>query len=239
MCGVSASITSVILCIAPCFINSRMTSTARSDMRLASSWMLMASGMTTSRTSFSFGSFEAWPFRRWVRRRNEAIERSRTSSAFSAVTSVRRPRCFCRAGLPLPPAPVPLGPEFGRGGPGGRGRTFGPGQGGAEPGRIVARRRWRRGGTGQRRLGRRRLGDDRLGRMLRLACRRVAANAALAALLDHHLFGSAVAEALFHGARLDARLERQGFCRDTEFLLARSFVDHSAVLILFTSCSQS
>src|ERR1700736_4104006 len=75
--------------------------------------------------------------------------------------------------------------------------------------------------------------------MLRLACRRVAANAALAALLDHHLFGSAVAEALLHGARLDARLERQGFCRDTEFLLAWSFVDHSAVLILFTSCAQS
>ena len=34
-----------------------------------------------------------------MRRRNEAIERSRTSSAVSAVTSVRRPRCFCGAGL--------------------------------------------------------------------------------------------------------------------------------------------
>ena len=98
-CAVSASITSVILCIAPCFINSRITSTARSDMRLASSWILMASGMTTSRISFSFGSFDAWPFRRWVRRRNDAIERSRTSSALSAVTSVRRPRCFCGAGF--------------------------------------------------------------------------------------------------------------------------------------------
>ena len=98
-CAVSASITSVILCIAPCFISSRMTSTARSDMRLASSWILMASGITTSRTSFSFGSFDACPFRRWVRRRNEAIERSRTSSALSAVTSVRRPRCFCGAGF--------------------------------------------------------------------------------------------------------------------------------------------
>mgnify|MGYP003346470269 CR=1 FL=1 len=52
--------------------------------------MVMASGTTTSRTSFSFGSFEAWPFSRWVRRRNEAIERSRTSSALSAVTTVRR-----------------------------------------------------------------------------------------------------------------------------------------------------
>src|SRR6478735_2463663 len=98
-CAVSASITSVILCIAPCFINRRMTSTARSDMRLASSWMLMASGITTSRASFSFGSLAACPFRRWVRRRNEAIERSRTSSALSAVTSVRRPRSFCGPGL--------------------------------------------------------------------------------------------------------------------------------------------
>ena len=34
---------------------------------------------------------------RCVRRRNEATERSRTSSARSAVTSVRRPRCFCGA----------------------------------------------------------------------------------------------------------------------------------------------
>jgi len=34
-----------------------------------------------------------------VRRRNDAIERSRTSSALSAVTSVRRPRCFAGAGL--------------------------------------------------------------------------------------------------------------------------------------------
>ena len=56
--------------------------------------MVIASGMVTSRTSFSFGSAEAWPLSRWVRRRNEATERSRTSSARSAVTSVRRPRCF-------------------------------------------------------------------------------------------------------------------------------------------------
>ena len=98
-CAVSASITSVILCIAPCFISRRMTSTARSDMRLASSWMVIASGIITSRMSFSFGSLAACPFRRWVRRRNEAIERSRTSSALSAVTSVRRPRSFCGPGL--------------------------------------------------------------------------------------------------------------------------------------------
>ena len=98
-CAVSASITSVILCIAPCFISMRMTSTARSDMRLASSWIVIASGIVTSRMSFSFGSLAACPFRRWVRRRNEAIERSRTSSALSAVTSVRRPRSFCGPGL--------------------------------------------------------------------------------------------------------------------------------------------
>src|SRR5215208_3775356 len=57
--------------------------------------MVIASGITTSRINFSFGSSLACPFKRWVRRRNEAIERSRTSSALSAVTSVRRPRCFC------------------------------------------------------------------------------------------------------------------------------------------------
>ena len=56
--------------------------------------MVIASGIVTSRTSFSFGSLDAMPLRRCVRRRNEATERSRTSSARSAVTSVRRPRCF-------------------------------------------------------------------------------------------------------------------------------------------------
>jgi hypothetical protein len=44
---------------------------------------------------------------------------------------------------------------------------------------------------------------------------RVAADASLAAFFDHHLLGSAVAEALAHGARLDARFERQGLGRDT------------------------
>src|SRR6516164_6676786 len=52
-CAVSASITSVILCIAPCFIRRRITSTARSDIRLASSWIVIASGIVTSRISFS------------------------------------------------------------------------------------------------------------------------------------------------------------------------------------------
>ena len=37
----------------PCFISSLITSTARSAMRLASSWTVIASGMTTSRMIFS------------------------------------------------------------------------------------------------------------------------------------------------------------------------------------------
>ena len=95
------------------------------------------------------------------------------------------------------------------------------------------------GGTGQRRLDRRRLCDHGFGR-LRLGCRRVAAKAALAALLDHHLLGTAVAEALAHGARLDARLERQGLGRNTQCLVARCFrINHSAVPILFPSCARS
>ena len=96
-CAVSASITSLIFNIWPCCISRRITSTARSDMRLARSEIVIASGMVTSRTSFSFGSSEAWPLSRCVRRRNEATERSRTSSARSAVTSVRRPRSFAGA----------------------------------------------------------------------------------------------------------------------------------------------
>jgi hypothetical protein len=53
--AVSASITSVILCIAPWPIKSRITSTARSVMRLARSWMVIASGMITSRMTLSLG----------------------------------------------------------------------------------------------------------------------------------------------------------------------------------------
>jgi hypothetical protein len=44
---------------------------------------------------------------------------------------------------------------------------------------------------------------------------RLAADAALAALFDHDLLGPAVRETLAHGARLDARLERQRLGRDT------------------------
>src|SRR5262249_20604438 len=71
-------------------------------MRLASSWMVMVSGMVTSRTSFSFGSSAVCAFSRWTRRRKAATERSRSSSALSAVTTVSRPRFFCappRAGF--------------------------------------------------------------------------------------------------------------------------------------------
>ena len=113
--AVSASMVSVILSIWPCFIRSLITSTARSDMRLASSWMVMTSGIVTSRTSFSLGSLAAWPLvRRWVRRRNDATERSRSSSAVSAVTRVSRPRRFSG------PVRVGFGAGAGRAAPPGR-----------------------------------------------------------------------------------------------------------------------
>ena len=72
-----------------------MTSTARSAMRLASSWMVMVSGMRHfAGDLFLRARLSRWPVMRWTRRRNEATERSRTSSAVSAVTTVRRPRRF-------------------------------------------------------------------------------------------------------------------------------------------------
>src|SRR3984957_8374939 len=135
-CAVSASITSVIFTIWPCRMSRRMTSTPRSAMRLASSWIVMVSGMITSRTSFSLGSVSRWPAMRCTRRRNDATERSRTSSALSAVTTVRRPRRFSpvtfaglgagggrmapppRAGGGAPPPPptrAPARPRSGRG----------------------------------------------------------------------------------------------------------------------------
>src|SRR6516225_2800852 len=62
---------------------------------------------------------------------------------------------------------------------------------------------------------------------------RVRSNPALATLLHHDLLAAAVRETLAHGARLDARLQRQGLARDTQFLVAGSIlIDHSAVLIL-------
>src|SRR5262249_52043834 len=56
---------------------------------------------------------------------------------------------------------------------------------------------------------------------------------ALAALLDHNLLAAAMAEALAHGARFDARLERQRLARNAQLLVARGLgINHSAVLIL-------
>ena len=279
-------------------------------------------------SSFSFGSFEAWPFRRWVRRRNEAIERSRTSSALSAVTSVRRPRCFCGAGLrgrscggsrgarrrrrgrggpgadlrprrllsaatPATRAAVPgarrsrrrrasalgfaealLGFGFGlalgflvlavalflglaarfggfalglldafacccgawlllrRGGAlrrrapcvgqrAGARRTFVLGQRAQHHAGAAARRaggagRAQRGASARRRPGAAASAQPRAPRLGRVAGRRGAS-----ALLDHDRLGAAMAEALAHGARLDARLERQGLLRDAQRLVAR------------------
>ena len=120
----------------------------------------------------------------------------------------------------------------------GAGAAFVFGQGLQHHAGSAARRRGRRSpgataglvpqacGLGDHRLGRR--GGRRLGRA------RVAADPALAALLDHHLLGPAMAEALAHGALLDARLQRQGLGRDTQCLVARCFrINHSAVPILF------
>ena len=90
--------------------------------------------------------------------------------------------------------------------------------------RIAARRVRRRGGTGHRRLGRRRLGDHRLRRVRRLVRGRIAADAALAPFFDHDLLGAAMAEALAHGARLDAWLERQGLGRTLSVLSPGDFV---------------
>ncbi len=95
--AVSASSTSVSVTMRPWRIRSLMTSTARSDMRAASSWMVIASGSTISRAIFSLWSCIPPPLRRWVRRRNEATERVRSSSAEVAVVTVRRPRFRCSA----------------------------------------------------------------------------------------------------------------------------------------------
>ena len=76
----------------PCFIRNLMTSTARSAMRLASSWTVIVSGMTTSRTIFSRGPCSSVRARsRSRRRRIEASERSRSVSS-RALTSVSLPR---------------------------------------------------------------------------------------------------------------------------------------------------
>src|SRR5215203_1342084 len=71
-------------------------------MRLESSWIVMNSGIVTSRTSFSFDSLPKSFMRRLMRRANEGFECSRTSSGRSAVVTVRRARrlsCTTRFGL--------------------------------------------------------------------------------------------------------------------------------------------
>ena len=100
-----------------------------------------------------------------------------------------------------------------------------------DPGSIARLSRRAGRGTHERRFRGRGLGNDRLGRV-GFRRSRFARQPALAALFDHHLLGPAVAEALAHGARLNARLERQGLARDTQRLVARRFpIHHSAVLI--------
>ncbi len=55
--------------------------------------MVIVSGRTTSRDRRSFCS--TTPFMRWVRRRNEATERVRSSPSLAvAVVTVRRPQFF-------------------------------------------------------------------------------------------------------------------------------------------------
>src|SRR6516225_7195978 len=68
----------------------------------------MVSGIVTSRAIFSFGSASRWPVLRSTRRRNAASDRSRTSSAENALTTVSRPRRFS------PPPRVGLGVAAGR-----------------------------------------------------------------------------------------------------------------------------
>ena len=101
--------------------------------------MVMNSGIVTSRTSLSLVSVSRWPVRRWVRRRNDATERSRTSSLVSAVTSVSRPRRFSAVGRVVgfaagagraAPAPAPAPPRRGRGASSSSASSAGRGPGG-------------------------------------------------------------------------------------------------------------
>ena len=92
--AVSASMTSPGFMIWPCFMKNFTTSTARSDMRLARSWMVMVSGRTTSRTIFSRGSWcmarlnFSWRLRMADRER----ARASPSSEERAEVSVSLPR---------------------------------------------------------------------------------------------------------------------------------------------------
>src|SRR5271166_2829990 len=73
-------------------MRSLITSTARSDIRFASSWIVIASGSTISRVIFSRCSCAPWPLSLCVRRRNDATERVRSSSLAVALATVSRPR---------------------------------------------------------------------------------------------------------------------------------------------------
>ena len=93
--AVSGSSTSVIFTSCPSFIRMRITSTARSAMRLASSCTVIASGITTSRTIFSVLGWKPCSCRCSFSRlrRTEASECSRSvSDVSSALVTVRRPR---------------------------------------------------------------------------------------------------------------------------------------------------
>src|SRR6202021_2620977 len=76
--------------------------------------MVIVSGSTISRAIFSFDSWCPCPFRRWVRRRNAATERVRSSSAAVAVVTVSRPRLRCsepRVGRAVGSITLPAGAE--------------------------------------------------------------------------------------------------------------------------------
>jgi hypothetical protein len=92
--AVSASIRSPGFIIWPCFIMNLTTSTARSVMRCASSWMVMVSGSRTSREIFSRGS-EVPIWARLIfswRRRMADRDRERPSLSPVTLASVSLPR---------------------------------------------------------------------------------------------------------------------------------------------------
>src|SRR5271155_4667299 len=133
--------------------------------------MGIVSGSTISRAIFSFDSCCPCPFRRWVRRRNAATERVRSSSAAVAVATVSRPRLRCsepRVGRAVGSITLPAGAEtagrrmtrftsFGSttagrtgavGGGGGGGGAVGGGGGGAAVVRVLGPKLVAGGGGG-------------------------------------------------------------------------------------------
>ena len=90
--AVSASITSPGFMIWPCFMKNFTMSTARSDMRLARSAMVIVSGRITSRSTFSRGSLCIARLNFSWRRRIDDSERARASSSEVAEFSVSLPR---------------------------------------------------------------------------------------------------------------------------------------------------